>query len=306
MAAQSPRPFLIPPQTTGGPPRPPDLVGRPARIPTGVPDFDYLTGGVPVGSVVLLWGEAGAGHQEFALTSAVHLMLHYDLPRLHQFYLGSAKGPFVYPDGVVYVSTSRSQEQVIDELRGSFEETYAEVLARHLQFLDLSQAYFADTVVPAAWASVPSPLLGGGSPARVTDGGPLRALVEGIDVAAGRQLVVVDSLTDLLVRRGVESADMLTLLKGLRRRAKEWGAVVYLILSEGVVPAAVEQAVIDSVDGVLHFSWTTSPSHSHRQRTMLIEKFMPVLAHVPAEYQGRFVIRVGAKNGLVTTQYERV
>jgi len=271
-----------------------------------VPDFDYLTGGVPAGSVVLLWGQAGAGHQEFAFTSAVHLMLHYDLPRLHEFYLGSAKGPFVYPEGVVYVSTSRSQEQVLDELRGSFEQTYAEVLSRHLNFLDLSREYFADTVVPAAWASVPSPLLGGGSPARLADGGPLRALVEGIDAAAGRQLVVVDSLTDLLVRRGVESADMLTLLKGLRRRAKEWSAVVYLILSEGVVPEAMEQAVIDSVDGVLHFSWTTSPSHSHRQRTMLIEKFMPVLAHVPAEYHGRFVIRVGAQNGLVTTQYERV
>jgi len=306
MAAQSPRPFLLPPQTAGGPPRPPDLVGRPPRVPTGVPDFDYLTGGVPAGSVVLLWGEAGAGHQEFALTSAVHLMLHYDLPRLHQFYLGSAKGPFVYPEGVVYVSTSRSQEQVLDELRGSFEQTYAEVLARHLNFIDLSREYFADTVVPAAWASVPSPLLGGGSPARLADGGPLRALVEGIDAAAGRQLVVVDSLTDLLVRRGVESADMLTLLKGLRRRAKEWGAVVYLILSQGVVPPAMEQAVIDSVDGVLHFSWTTSPSHSHRQRTMLIEKFMTVLAHVPAEYHGRFVIRVGTQNGLVTTQYERI
>jgi KaiC/GvpD/RAD55 family RecA-like ATPase len=306
MALPAPREFLLPPQSTGGPPRPPDLTGRPARVPTGVPDFDYLTGGIPAGSVVLLWGAAGAGHQEFALTSAVHLMLHYDLPRLHQFYLGSAKGPFVYPEGVVYVSTSRSQEQVLDELRGAFEETYAEVLSRHLTFVDLSRAYFADTVVPAAWASVPSPLLSGTSTPPGVDGGPLPALVSGVDATAGRQLLVVDSLTDLLVRRGVEPSDMLTLLKGLRRRAKEWGSVVYLLLSEGVVPAAIEQAVIDSVDGVLHFSWTTSPSHSHRQRTMLIEKFMPVLAHVPAEYHGRFVIRVGAQNGLVTTQYERV
>jgi KaiC/GvpD/RAD55 family RecA-like ATPase len=306
MAVPSPRPFLLPTQTTGDRLRAPDLSDRPARVPTGVPDFDYLTGGLPAGSVVLLWGSAGAGHQEFALTSAVHLMLHYDMPRLHQFYLGSAKGPFVYPEGIVYVSTSRSQEQVLDELRGAFEETYAETLERHLRFLDLSREYFADTVVPATWSAVPSPLLGGGSPARTADGGPLRALVDGVEAAAGRQLVVVDSLTDLVVRRGVEPGDLLTVIKGLRRRAKEWGAIVYLILSEGVASPALEQAVLDSVDGVLHFSWTTSPSHSHRQRTMLIEKFMPVLAHVPAEYQGRFVIRVGAKNGLVTTQYERV
>jgi KaiC/GvpD/RAD55 family RecA-like ATPase len=306
MAAQSPRPFLIPPQSPSGGPRPPDLSGVPARVPTGVPDFDYLTGGLPTGSVVLLWGGAGAGHQEFALTSAAHLMLHFDFPRLHAFYLGSAKGPFVYPEGVVYVSTSRSKEQVLDEVRGSFEATYGEVLSRHLTFLDLSREYFQDTVVPSAWAAVPSPLLGARSATVGADSGPLRALADGIDGAAGRQLVIIDSLTDLLVRRGVEASDLLTLLKGLRRRAKEWNAIVYLILSEGVAPAAIEQAVIDSVDGVLHFSWTTSPSHSHRQRTMLIEKFMPVLSRVPAEYQGRFVIRVGAANGLVTTQYERI
>lgn len=306
MAIQSPRPFFFAPQGTGEPPRTPPPVARPARVPTGVPDFDYLTGGIPAGSVVLLWGAAGAGHQEFALTSAVHLMLHYDLPRLHEFYLGSAKGPFVYPDGIVYVSTSRSQGQVLDELRGAFEETYAETLERHLTFLDLSREYFADTVVPASWSAVPSPLLGGGPSSVASDGSPLRALVDGVDLRAGRQLVILDSLTDLVVRRGIEASDLLTVLKGLRRRAKEWGAVVYLILSEGVAPASLEQAVLDSVDGVLHFSWTSSPSHSRRQRTMLIEKFMPVLAHVPAEYQGRFVIRVGAKNGLVTTQYERV
>jgi KaiC/GvpD/RAD55 family RecA-like ATPase len=306
MAVESPRPFFFPPQSTGEPPRPPDLGGRPARVPTGVPDFDYLTGGMPAGSVVLLWGAAGAGFQEFALTSAAHLMLHYDLPRLHAFYLGSARGPFVYPDGVVYVSTSRSRGQVMDEVRGSFEESYAETLERHLTFIDLSRAYFADTVVPTAWADVPSPLLGGGTPAGSGEGGPLRALVDGIDAKGGRQLVIIDSLTDLVVRRGIESADLLSVVKGLRRRAKEWGAVVYLLLSEGVAPAALEQAVLDSVDGVLHFSWTNSPTHSRRQRTMLIEKFMSVLAHVPVEYQGRFVVRVGAKNGLVTTQYERV
>ena len=48
------------------------------RVPTGVADFDSLAGGIPAGSVVLLIGEAGAGHQEFALTSAAHLMFHHD------------------------------------------------------------------------------------------------------------------------------------------------------------------------------------------------------------------------------------
>ncbi len=305
MATESPRPFVFP-TTSPGPLRPGDSSGAPARVPTGVPDFDYLTGGLPAGSVVLLFGAAGAGHQEFALTSAVHLMLRFDDPRLHEFYLGGAKGPFVYPNEVVYISTSRSREQLMAELRGAFDGTYSSVLGRHLTFRDVSASYFADTPVPTSWSSMPSSLLSGAPARTVDDGGPLRALASAIEESGENHLVIVDSLTDLLVRRGVDEADVLTLTKGLRRRAKEWGGLVYLMLSEGVAPPHVEQAVIDSVDGVLHFSWMSSPTHSHRQRAMLIDKFMPVLSRLPAEHQGRFVIRVNAKNGLVTTQYERV
>jgi KaiC/GvpD/RAD55 family RecA-like ATPase len=305
MSANAPRPFILP-NATQHALRPPVVTDQPARVPTGVPDFDYLTGGFPAGSVVLLFGSAGAGHQEFALTSAVHLMLRFDAPRLHQFFLGNAKGPFVFPDSVAYISTSRSREQLMGEIAGAFDGTYPGVLARHLTFRDLSPAYFADTPVPASWSTPPSGLLSGVPAQAVSTDGPLRALADAIEECEDNQLVIIDSLTDLLVRRGVDAADVLTLVKGLRRRAKEWGGVVYVILSEGVAPPAVEQAVVDSVDGVLHFHWVSSSTHSHRQRAMLIEKFMPLLARLPTEHQGRFVIRVNAKSGLVTTQYERI
>jgi KaiC/GvpD/RAD55 family RecA-like ATPase len=306
MATESPRPFLLP----VGPSRlavPAVVVPRSARVPTGVPDFDYLTGGLPAGSVVLLFGSAGAGHQEFALTSAVHLMGRLDEPRVHPVHLGPAQGPFEYPEAVVYLSTSRSRDQILTEIRGAFDGTYPVVFERHLRFQDLSASYFADTLVPQSWSSVPSRLLSG-APAAISipSDGPLRAVADAIDGVEPRQLVIFDSLTDLLVRRGIEAPDLLALVKGLRRHAKEWGGLVYLVLTEGVAPPAVEQAILDSVDGVLHFSWVASPSHSHRQRSMLIEKFLPVLARLPAEYLGRFVIQVSARSGLVTTQYERI
>jgi KaiC/GvpD/RAD55 family RecA-like ATPase len=306
MTIDSPRPYLYPTQAAALPPAPADLSDPPPRTPTGVPDFDFLTGGLPVGSVVLLFGEAGAGHQEFALTSAAHLMLRFDHPRLQRFYLGNAKGPFVYPEAVAYLSTSRSQEQVMTELRSAFVGVYPEVLGRHVKFRDLSPVYFADTVVPSEWASVPSPLLSGAPRPPRPDSGPVRALADAADEEGPRNLLIVDSLTDLLVRPGIPPSDLVTFLKGLRRRAKEWGGIVYLILSVGVAPPSIEQSVIDSVDVVLHFAWQTSPNRSFRQRTMLIQKSMPVLAHLPAEFLGRFVIRVNALNGLVTTQYERV
>jgi len=279
---------------------------RGERIPTGVPDFDHMTGGLPSGSVVLLTGEPGAGHPEFALTSAVHLMLRYEDPELHRYYLGGTSGKFVYPSNVAYLSLSRSREQVLREVEGSFEPTYHRVLISHLRFHDLSPAYFGDSVVPASWAALSSGLLAGstGEPADPTT--PLKAIAAALESDGPSNLVLLDSLTDLVVRKGTDPDDLAMLVKGLRRRAKEWRGIVYLLLTKGVAAPTLEQTLYDSVDGVLSFSWTAGVNRSHRQRQMVIERFMPVLAHVPYEHQGRFVIRVSALNGLVTTQYERV
>ena len=305
MAVESPRAWFVPSTTAPAPAPSPEPDLPPRRVPTGVADFDHLTGGVPTGSVILLVGEAGAGHQEFALTSAVHMMLHYDDPELHRFYLGSARGPFTYPQGVVYVSLTRTEDQVLREVELGFDPQYREVLARHLRFHDLSPAYFSDSVVPAGWAAVPSPLLAG-APAASRAAGPLEAIADAFEADGPSNLVVVDSLTDLFVRRGVDTEELLTLVKGLRRRAKAWDGLVYLLLSRGVAGADREQALVDSVDGVLSFQWTSSPHQSFRRRTMLIERFLPVLPRIRLEQQGRFVIQVSSSTGLVTTQYERI
>jgi hypothetical protein len=190
----------------------------------------------------------------------------------------------------------------------SFEPTHYASFVRHLIFHDLSSIYFSDTIVPRAWAQTPTPLLASlaDAPTQPPASDPLDAIVRAVEQDGNGNVVVVDSLTDLLVRRNLDTEAILTLVKGLRRRAKEWGGVVYLLLSRGVASAATEQALADSVDGVFSFTWSTHPLRSSRQRTMLIEKFMPVLSHVPHEHQGRFVIRVSSLTGLVTTQYERI
>ncbi|MGI0068373.1 MAG: RAD55 family ATPase [Thermoplasmata archaeon] len=276
------------------------------RVPTGVPDFDYFMGGIPAGSVVLLIGDAGAGQSEFALTSAVQLMLHAEDPSAHTFHLGAARGPFVYPSAILYVSFTRTRRQVIDEVRAGFDPLYPQVVERHLTFADLSASYFRATSVPAAWSEVPSPFSGLGRDPGRTEDHPLRSLADALDRDGSGRVVIVDSLGDLIVRPGLDPGDLLTFLKGLRRRAKEWGGIVYLLLPRGVADPASEQAMVDSVDGVLSFTWTTNANRSRRQRSLLIDKFLPVLSHVAEEYQGRFVIRVHALTGLVTTQHERI
>lgn len=301
---ESPRPWTAP---TDSPPT--GRARRPAsdlRVPTGVADFDYLSGGIPTGSVVLLWGEAGAGHEEFALTSAAHLMLYQEDPEEHEFHTGASEGPFFHPQRVVYLSTSRSKEHRVREIEASFDEPYRSVLSRRLAFHDLSPSYFSDSVVPTSWASPPTPLLGGTLVPPGGGGGPLAEVTGLIEAEGAENLVILDSLTDLVVRRNSDPAQLLALVKGIRRRAKSLGGLVYLLLTRGVAPPSVEVALADSVDGVLAFGWQASPRHSFRQRTMAIEKFLPVLAHLTEQQQGRFVIRVSDRSGLVTTQYERV
>jgi hypothetical protein len=211
------------------------------------------------------------------------------------------------------VSLSRSRAQLLREVAAAFEPAYARALEQSLRFHDLSAAYFADSVVPSGWATESRPLLAsaesaisGGRAPGTSPGDPLDALAQAVEADGDGNLVVVDSLTDLLVRKRVDGEALLTLVKGLRRRAKDWNGLVYLLLSRGVAPPAVEHALADSVDGVLSFAWSMHPNRSSRQRTMLVEKFLPVLAHMPHEQHGRFVVRVGALHGLVTTQYERI
>ncbi|MGI0156582.1 MAG: RAD55 family ATPase, partial [Thermoplasmata archaeon] len=194
--------------------RAPVLATSDPRIPTGVADFDQMSGGFPAGSVVLLLGETGAGHQEFALTSATHLMFHYDEQRLHRFYLAVDRENYVFPRAVAYVSLTRSREQVLQEISGSFEPLYRTVFERHLLFHDLSSSYFADTLVPPSWAAATGGLLAAASGASQRTEGVLAALAASVEEGGPENGVVVDSLTDLLVRRGIEVADLLTLVKG--------------------------------------------------------------------------------------------
>ncbi|MDE1819799.1 MAG: hypothetical protein KGJ23_02275 [Euryarchaeota archaeon] len=279
-----------------------------ARIPTGVNDFDHITGGLPVGSVMLLSGEPGAGSYEFSLTSAATLMRASHRRDVRSLYLGRYQGPLALPGRVTFVSLTRSREQLLREADAAFPTEYGELLSEHLDFVDLSAPYFSDSVVPAAWAEAERPVLetlSSPSPSSSSEGilGSLTAAME----ARGRgSLLIVDSLSDLLARSAVEPDDILTVVKGLRRRAKQWNGLVYLLLAKGVADPRVEQGIKDSVDGVLDFSWVRHQNRSVRIRALLIEKSMPLLAYVPQELQGRFLLDVRGKFGLVTTQYERV
>jgi KaiC/GvpD/RAD55 family RecA-like ATPase len=273
------------------------------RIPTGVADFDSIIGGgMPVGSVVLLLGDVGGGGLEFALTSAAKIGIVKEFPETRAFMLGHAGKGGILPEKMAYITFSRSKEDILREVKLSFNRDFHESLSSGLMFKDFSKGYFMRTVVPTSWVDSEE----NGLFVDKKEDGVLQTLVDFLDATAPRSLVVIDSLTDLVVSETIKFEDVLALLKGIQRMAKKWGSIFYIILTDDILDKKRQQMVIDSVDGVLKFEWAKFHHTSKRQRYLYVEKFMSVLPHLDQERIARFATIITSQSGFVVINTERV
>lgn len=272
-------------------------------MPTGVADFDsILQGGLPKGSVVLLLGDVGGGGLEFALTSAAKIGIVKEFPDTRNFMLGDAGKAGVLPNKISYVTFSRSKDDILQEVKLSFNRDFFDSLKGTLLFKDFSKDYFVHTVVPTNW-------LESGDTGLFTDAkndGLLASMADFLDSNAPDSLVIIDSLTDLVVSESVNFQDVIALLKGIQRMAKKWGAVFYILLTDEILDRKRQQMVIDSVDGVLKFEWARFHHTSKRQRYLYVEKFMSVLPHLDQERIARFATLITSQSGFVVINTERV
>lgn len=273
------------------------------RVPTGVADFDsIIQGGMPLGSVVLLLGDVGGGGLEFALTSAAKIGIVKEFPDTRNFMLGDAGKGGILPEKMCYVTFSRSRDDVLREVKMSFNRDFYESLNTSLIFKDFSKDYFMHTVVPTSW-------VGSDQSGLFTDkkqDGLLESLVDFLDANAPKSMVIIDSLTDLVVSESVDFQDLVALLKGIQRMAKKWGSVFYLVLTDEILDRKRQQMIIDSVDGVLKFEWAKFHHTSKRQRYLYVEKFMSVLPHLDQERIARFATLITSQSGFVVINTERV
>lgn len=274
------------------------------RIPTGVADFDsIIQGGLPAGSVVLLLGDVGGGGHEFALTSAAKIGIVKEFPDTRSFMLGDAGKNGVLPDKMCYITFSRSRNDILQDVRLSFNKDFYESLKTNLLFKDFSKDYFMHTVVPTSWLD--SEETQGIFSDKKKDG-LLESLVDFLDVNAPKSMVIMDSLTDLVVSETIPFQDVIALLKGIQRMAKKWSSVFYLILTDEILDRKRQQMIIDSVDGVLKFEWAKFHHTSKRQRYLYVEKFMSVLPHLDQERIARFATLITSQSGFVVINTERV
>jgi len=273
------------------------------KIPTGISDLDaIIEGGVPTGSVVLLFTEIGAGGLEYIYTSSAKLLrVSDDLENLSSI-LGDDCRDSVLPNEVHYITFSRSKEDILEEVKTSFNEHYYNTIEDSVKFKDLSQEYFKRTMVPPGWAGEDGTSLFSDN----NGADLLERLIDFLEENAENNMIVIDSLTDLLTNTSIDDEKLVTIIKGMRRASKKWGGVVYLLLSKDILDESKEYHIIDSVDGVFSFRWSDNPRVSKRQRYLIIDKFMSVLPHLKRKKIARFTAEVTDYEGYVVINYERI
>ncbi len=282
------------------------------RYSTGVVTFDsVLKGGVPVGSLILMLTDEGAGALEFAFTSAAKLSLVKDKPDMKQFTFGDFYSHMQFPERVTYVSISRAHQDVLLEINASFDPSLAESFERHVRFMDFSSAYFKGSRVPSHWIERPDDLSGMGDKviykvhaSDVDRKGTF--LIDVVEDSAKEGIVYIDSLTDLIINHRLDNKEMMMILKGLRRVLHNWKGIVFFILHKGVLPPMEEAQFRDCFDAVMNFEWVKSPRSSKRQRYMHFEKFGSVMPQLDREDIVRFATEVSYASGFVVVNTERI
>jgi archaellum biogenesis ATPase FlaH len=281
------------------------------RYSTGVVSFDsVLKGGVPVGSLVLMLTDEGAGALEFAFTSAAKLSLVQDKPDMKQFAFGDFYSQMQFPERVTYVSIARARKDIQLEIDASFDPDLAEAFGRHVRFMDFSSAYFKGSNVPYHWLERTEEDIPGDNyiykdhAKDVDTKGAF--LIDVVEDSAKEGMVYIDSLTDLIINHRLDNKEMMMILKALRRVLHEWKGVVFFILHRGVLPAMEEAQFKDCFDAVMHFEWFVSPTSSKRQRYMHFEKFGGVLPILDRESIVRFATEVSYASGFVVVNAERI
>ena len=275
------------------------------KVPTGVPDFDaIIKGGLPEGSVVLLKGDVGAGQHEFVYTSAFKLATVKEHPYLGESYLGSFCNFEALPEHIHYISFSRSKQDILREIAEGFDISFYNMLSRKIQFKDLSAHYYKKSLVPTSWTGE------GGNGGELFASTPketvLEAMIQCLDDAPENSLIIIDSLTDLVISENIKTSDLVTIFRGMQRASKNWGGIIYIMLTQGIMDPKEEQMIIDSVDGVLVFEWTKYHSSSKRMRYMYVEKFMSVLPHLDNARIARFPTRITAQSGMTIINMETI
>ncbi|SFR55018.1 RAD55 family ATPase [Halogeometricum limi] len=261
-------------------------------IPFGVSRLDRIVdGGAPPGSVVLLVGEPGAGAREFVFTSATMNALHGVDDDLFELYYGDVHEESVPPNEVHYLSFTADESSLRQEMSYVFDDTIVDTAGDRIRFRDFSAEYFRPSPIPHEWYAGEAKTLRdlgerhSGEPV-------LTALGDYLDDNAADNLVVIDSVTDLVaaVSDDMSWNDLSMVMRGITKAAHRWGGLILAVVSRDTLEPTQLGHLMDAVDGTLQFQWETGGSK--RARTLVVQEFRGVLSRLESEDIVRFETQI--------------
>ncbi|MDZ7746194.1 MAG: HTR-like protein [Halobacteriales archaeon] len=263
------------------------------RIPFGIHRLDTtIGGGAPAGSLVMLSGEAGAGAREFAYTSAAMNALQTVDEELFDLYYGEITGGARPAPNVHYVSFTAEGARLRREMEFVLDDEITDAATGDITFHDLSTEYFRVSPVPRDWysnrtASITN-LGGDGNRSTVPE-----ALGDVLSAHASENLVIIDSLTDLISAAGEDMtwSDIPKLVKGITRAAYKWGGLVLVLLNHETLSSEHHGQLVDASDGSFIFEWESGGST--RARTLIVQQFRGILSAIEDEDIVEFETEIG-------------
>jgi archaellum biogenesis ATPase FlaH len=264
------------------------------RIPFGIDRLDELIdGGAPPGSVVLLAGEAGAGSREFLYTSAVMNGLARAGEDLFDLHYGEVPDGAKLPEAVHYISFTGEEAQLREEVGMSMDTEIAETGLEPVQFESLSQPYFHASPVPRGWYTAETPEIKNLRKRHEEREELLSAFGNALSERAPNNLVVVDSLSDLVgtIGENLSWSDITYLVSGLQKAAHQWQGLILLHVNHETLTDVELGQLMEACSGTLRFQWETGGST--RARTLVVKQFRGVLSQIEEENIVQFEAELG-------------
>ncbi|KAF1074132.1 hypothetical protein MKMG_02011 [Methanogenium sp. MK-MG] len=270
------------------------------HMPTGIPSFDpVLSGGVPLGSVILLSGGPGGGNMEFAYSSVL------SHARTKRGGKQNSADNICYPEEIIYFTFTKLESSVRREIELSFRAD-SDSFDGTVRFIDLSKIYFDASVVPREWYSK-TDIVETLRTRHHESESLIGELTKQLGTIAAGSLIIFDSLTEIATQAATESEwrQFISFLRGLQRVSKHWKTTYYLLISDSIFEPRRMAEIKDCCDAVIDFEWEETGGR-RRQRVMFIEKFRIVMPALEEQDFVKFAVRITAEGGFEVSNIRMV
>lgn len=223
-----------------------------------------LGGGIPSGSFLVLLGDPGSGHHEFAYTSSIMTKISENTSE------SSPEGKkSKEPEEVCYISFGREKQDIIEEVKNGHSTELSDVFEEKVVFEDLSEEFFKHPIISGKKSASK----------KSSETAIIKKLKKVLKERPENSLIVLQTLTDLARLFPSSPHQLQSLILKLRKMGRKKRSLIYGTLSRGTLQRNQENSIVNGSDGALSFQWLRTSS-AERKRTMHIEKFRGILNHV--------------------------